>query len=116
MDIYIASHHGFSQSGSAVFVHAIVPHVAIVDNGATKGGSPSALDIIKSSPNLQSLWQLHFSKEAGPTHNTAPELIANPEGPDAANYLKLTANSDGTFAIFNSRTKQSQQYVALPLQ
>jgi beta-lactamase superfamily II metal-dependent hydrolase len=116
VDIYIASHHGFNQSGSAVFVHAIDPRVAIVDNGATKGGSPSAMDIIQSSPNLQSLWQLHFSEEAGPTHNTAPELIANPEAPDAANYLKLTANPDGTFAIFNSRTKQSQQYVALPPQ
>jgi beta-lactamase superfamily II metal-dependent hydrolase len=109
-DIYIASHHGFNQSGSAVFVHAINPRVAIVDNGATKGGSPSALDIIKSSPNLQALWQLHFSEEAGPAHNTAPELIANPEGPDAANYLKLTANPDTSFTIFNSRTQQSRHY------
>ena len=109
-DIYIASHHGFSQSGSSVFVHAIAPRVAIVDNGATKGGNPSVLDIIKSSPNLAALWQLHFSEEAGPTHNTAAEFIANPSGPDAANYLKLTANPDGAFAIFNSRTNQSKQY------
>jgi beta-lactamase superfamily II metal-dependent hydrolase len=109
-DIYIASHHGFNQSGSAVFVHAITPRVAIVDNGATKGGSPSALDIIKSSPNLQALWQLHFSEEAGPAHNTAPEFIANPEGCDAANYLKLTANPDTSFTIFNSRTRQSRHY------
>jgi beta-lactamase superfamily II metal-dependent hydrolase len=110
VDVYIASHHGFNQSGSAVFVHAINPRVAIVDNGATKGGSPSALDIIKSSPNLQALWQLHFSEEAGPVHNTAPELIANPEGPDTANYLKLTANPDTSFTIFNSRTRQSRHY------
>jgi competence protein ComEC len=108
--IYIASHHGFNQSGSAALVHPIAPRIAIVDNGATKGGSPSALDIIKSSPNLAALWQLHFSEEAGPAHNTAPELIANPSGPDAANYLKLTANSDGSFSVFNSRTKQSQKY------
>ena len=112
VDIYIASHHGFNQSGSAALVHAITPRVAVVDNGATKGGSPSALDIIKSSPNLAALWQLHFSEEAGPAHNTAPELIANPSGPDAANYLKLTANSDGSFSVFNSRSKQSQQYSA----
>jgi hypothetical protein len=110
VDIYIASHHGFNQSGSAVFVHAIEPRIAIVDNGATKGGSASALDIIKSSPNLQTLWQLHFSEEAGPAHNTSAEFIANPQGPDAGNYLKLTANPDGSFAIFNSRTKQSQRY------
>jgi competence protein ComEC len=110
VDIYIASHHGFNQSGSATLVHAIAPRVAIVDNGATKGGSPSALDIIKSSPNLAALWQLHFSEEGGTAHNTAPEFVANPSGPDAANYLKLTANPDGSFSVFNSRTKQSQQY------
>src|SRR6266404_670359 len=110
VDIYIASHHGFNQSGSAVFVHAIAPRITIVDNGASKGGSPSALDIIQSSPNLAALWQLHFSEEAGPAHNTAAEFIANPAGPDAANYLKLTANPDGSFAVFNSRTKQYKQY------
>ena len=114
VDIYIASHHGFNQSGSAVLVHAVTPRVAIVDNGARKGGSPSALDIIRSSPNLAALWQLHFSEEAGPAHNTALEFIANSPGPDAANYLKLAANPDGAFAVFNSRTKQSQQYAALP--
>ena len=110
VDIYIASHHGFNQSGSAVLVHAIAPRIAIVDNGVTKGGSPSALDIIKSSPNLQTLWQLHFSEEAGTADNTSAEFIANPQGPDAGNYLKLTANPDGNFAIFNSRTNQSKQY------
>ena len=114
VDIYIASHHGFNQSGSAVLVHAVAPRVAIVDNGAKKGGSPSALDIIRSSPNLAALWQLHFSEEAGPAHNTVLEFIANSPGLDAANYLKLAANPDGAFAVFNSRTKQSQQYTALP--
>jgi competence protein ComEC len=112
VDIYIASHHGLFQSGSAALVHAIAPRVAIVDNSATKGGSPSALDIIKSSPNLAALWQLHFSEEAGPAHNTASEFIANVQGPDSGNFLKLSAEPDGSFAVFNSRTKQSRQYPA----
>ncbi len=116
IDVYIASHHGFNQSGSAVFVHAIAPRIAIVDNSTTKGGSPSALDIIKSSPNLQALWQLHFSEEAGLAHNTSSEFIANLQGPDAANYFKLTANPDGTLTVLNSRTKQSQQYATVPRQ
>ena len=114
VDVYIASHHGFNQSGSAALVHAVAPRVAIVDNGAKKGGSPSTLDIIRSSPNLAALWQLHFSEEAGPAHNTAQEFIANSPGPDAANYLKLAANPDGTLSVFNFRTGQSQQYADLP--
>jgi competence protein ComEC len=114
VDVYIASHHGFNQSGSAALVHAVAPRVAIVDNGAKKGGSPSVLDIIRSSPNLAALWQLHFSEEAGPAHNTALEFIANSPGPDTGNYLKLAANADGTFSVFNLRTGQSQQYAVLP--
>jgi competence protein ComEC len=110
VDIYIASHHGFNQSGSAALVHAIEPRIAIVDNGTKKGGSPSALDIIKSSPNLAAMWQLHFSDEAGPAHNTSPDLIANLPGPDAANYLKLIVNPDRTFIVLNSRTNQSKSY------
>ena len=110
VDVYIASHHGLNQSGSAALVHAIAPRVAIVDNGARKGGSPAALDIIKSSPGLEAMWQLHYSEEAGAAHNTAAPFIANPQGPDAGNYLRLTARPDGGFDIFNSRTGQSTPY------
>ena len=114
VDIYIASHHGLFRSGSAALVHAIAPRMAIVDNGATKGGSPSALDIIKSSPGIAGTWQLHFSEEAA-EHNAPPEYLANPQGPDAGNYLKLTIGPDGSFGVFNSRTKQTQQYAVVRL-
>jgi beta-lactamase superfamily II metal-dependent hydrolase len=112
VDIYVASHHGFNQSGSAALVHAIAARVAIVDNGARKGGSPSALDIIKSSPGLLAMWQLHYSEEAGAAHNAAEQFIANPQGPDAGNYLMLTVRPDSSFEIFDSRTKQSTPYSA----
>ena len=114
VDIYIASHHGFDQSGSEALVHAIAPRVAIVDNGARKGGSPSALDIIKSSPGLQAMWQLHYSEEGGEAHNTAADFIANPQGPDAANYLKLTLQMGGRFEVYNSRTKRTEVYLGRP--
>jgi competence protein ComEC len=112
VDVYIASHHGFFQSGSVALVHAIAPRVAVVDNGASKGGSPSALDIIKSSPGLAASWQLHFSEQAGSERNAAPEFIANPAGPDAGNYLKLTGHPDGSFEMFNSRTRDTRSYPA----
>ena len=112
MDIYIVSHHGWGQSGSPAFLSAIAPRVAIMDNGAKKGGTPSAWDIIEKSPRLENLWQLHFSEEGGAAHNVATEFIANPEGPDAANYLKLTAWPDGSFEVFNSRTSKAKHYPA----
>ena len=112
VDIYIVSHHGWQQSGSVPFVHGIAPRVAIMDNGAKKGGTPSAWDIIEKSPGLEDLWQLHFADEGGAAHNVAPEFIANPDGPDAGNYLKLTAEPDGSFDVFNSRTEKTKHYPA----
>jgi competence protein ComEC len=112
IDIYIVSHHGWSESSSPAFVYGLAPRVAIMDNGAKKGGTPSVLDIIRKSPGLEDLWQLHFSDEGGATHNVAAEFIANPDGPDGANYLELTAHPDGSFEVFNSRTQKSKHYSA----
>ena len=112
VDIYIVSHHGWSQSGSPALVHGIAPRVAIMDNGENKGGSPSSWDIIKKSTGLEDLWQLHFSKEGGTDHNVADPFIANLAGPDAGNYLKVTAWKDGSFEVFNSRTETSKHYAA----
>ncbi|MGA8312817.1 MAG: MBL fold metallo-hydrolase [Terriglobales bacterium] len=110
IDIYIVSHHGWSQSSSPPLVYGIKPRVAIMDNGAKKGGTPSIWDVIRKSPGLEDLWQLHFSDEGGAAHNVAAEFIANPEGPDAANYLKLTVQRNGSFEVFNSRTGNTKEY------
>ena len=112
IDIYIVSHHGWNQSGSPAMLNAIAPRVAIMDNGAKKGGTPSTWDIIEKSPNLENLWQLHYSDEGGAAHNVSAEFIANVEGPDTGKYLKLTAWPDGKFEVFNSRTQQTKQYPA----
>jgi competence protein ComEC len=112
IDIYIVSHHGWNQSGSPAFLNAIAPRVAIMDNGAKKGGTPSTWDIIEKSPNLENLWQLHYSDEGGSAHNVPAEFIANVQGPDTGKYLKLTAWPDGKFEVFNSRTQQTKQYPA----
>jgi beta-lactamase superfamily II metal-dependent hydrolase len=110
--IYVVSHHGFLQSGSAVLVHGIAPRVAIMDNGAKKGGSPVAWDVIEKSPRLVDLWQLHYSEEGGDAHNVAAPFLANLQGPDTGNYLKVTASADGSFEVFNSRTRETKKYAA----
>jgi competence protein ComEC len=112
VDIYIVSHHGFSQSGSAALVHGTEPRVAIMDNGAKKGGSPPVWDIIESSPNLENLWQLHYSVEGGAAHNVATEFIANTQGPDQGHYILVTAHPNGSFDVMNSRTGKTKQYAA----
>jgi competence protein ComEC len=113
IDILVVSHHGWNQSSSPALVDAIQPRVAIMDNGAKKGGSTPVLDTVRQAPGLETLWQLHFSEEGGTEHNTAAEYIANLSGTeDPGNYLKLSANPDGSFSVFNSRTQQTINYPA----
>lgn len=114
VDIYVVSHHGSVSSNSREFLNSIAPRVAIMDNGAAKGGAPSSWEAVKKSPRLEDLWQLHFANEGGAEHNVAEAFIANVSGPDTGNYLKLTAWPDGNFEVFNSRTKQTKHYAPAP--
>jgi hypothetical protein len=110
VDLYLVNHHGFNLSNSKAFVDAIHPRVAIMDNGAHKAGSPEAWQTIHESPGLQDLYMLHTAEGSDAAHNSADPLIANLKGsPDGA-YLKVSANADGSFSVFNSRTAQTKSY------
>ena len=113
IDFFIATHHGLFYSNSPALVHGVSPRVALMENGAKKGGSPAAWDTIKSSPGLEALYQLHWSEEGGALHNSPAEFLANPDGPDAGNYFKITAFPSGTFQVANSRTGKTDFYRAL---
>jgi competence protein ComEC len=112
VDVYLTSHHGLSQSGSPALVHAVHPRVAIMNNGARKGGQPAAWQIVKDSPGLEDLWQLHYSMEGGKEHNVPDTFIANVDEHCEGSYLKLTAESNGSFTVFNSRNKFQKIYKA----
>jgi competence protein ComEC len=110
VDVYLTTHHGTDTSGPAALVHAIAPRVAIMNNGEKKGGTPPAWKIIKSSPGLQDLWQLHFSAAGGKENNVDEQLIANLMGQDQGHYILLQAESDGKFKVTNSRNNFSKSY------
>jgi len=111
-DILVVSHHGWYQSSSPALLDAVAPLVAIMDNGATKGGSPPTYDTIEKSPRLENLWQLHYSEEGAAAHNVADEFIANVHGDDTGFYIKVTAWPDGSFDVYNARTKATKHYAA----
>ena len=116
VDIDIVSHHGWEQSSSRAFVHALRPRVAIMDNGAKKGGSSPVLDVVRSSPGLETLWQLHTSEEGmakagGPEHNTAEPFIANTPGVDGK-MLEVVVHADGSYDVTNDRTAAIKHYPA----
>jgi competence protein ComEC len=111
-DIFVVSHHGLALSNSPALVHALAPRVAVMDNGARKGADPAAVDVIKASPGLENLWQLHFADAGGSAHNTTDPYIANIDEADTGFYLRVTAHQDGSFEVYNPRNKFSKQYPA----
>lgn len=111
VDILIVSHHGWFHSSSPAYVDAISPRIAIMDNGATKGGSKPTVQTIRKIRTLQSLWMIHYSEEAGPD-NVPPQYIANLHGPDTGYGFLLTVTPSGSFSVLNERTRQTTDYPA----
>ena len=110
VDVFLVNHHGMNLSNSPPLVHGIAARVAILNNGAKKGGSPDVLRLIRRSPGLEDLWQLHLALAADPQDNASPERIANLEAECQGHWLKLTAESSGAFRITNSRTGETKAY------
>jgi beta-lactamase superfamily II metal-dependent hydrolase len=111
VDLYLTTHHGAQNSGPAVLVHALKPRVAVMNNGAKKGGSPSAWRIVRDSPGLEDLWQLHTSVEGGRESNAADQFIANLDE-TTAHPIKVSAQQDGSFTVINGRTSTTKTYQA----
>jgi beta-lactamase superfamily II metal-dependent hydrolase len=110
VDVYLSTHHGMNLSGSAAMVHALAPRVAIMNNGARKGGSPDVWQIVRSSPGLEDIWQLHYAVEAGRENNAPERFIANLEERCQGYGLKLSARADGSFTVTNLRNGYAKAY------
>ncbi len=113
VDVLVVSHHGYFASSTRALVDGVSPRVAVMNNGAAKGGAPQIIDIIRESPGLENLWQIHFSDAGGAAHNADAKYIANLDGTDEGNYLLLTAGKkNGGFDIFNPRDIATVNYAA----
>ena len=112
IDLYLTTHHGTNTSNSQPLVHAIAPRVAVMNNGAKKGGSPDAWQIIKTSPGLEDFWQVHFAVAGGKDNNAADSFIANLDEACEGKHLKVSAMEDGSFTVLNARNKYQKNYPA----
>ncbi|MFN0104931.1 MAG: ComEC/Rec2 family competence protein [Bryobacteraceae bacterium] len=112
VDLYVTTHHGADSSGPEALVHALRPRVAIMNNGSRKGGSPAAWKVVKSSPGLEDLWQLHFANAGGQEHNVANAFLADLNDTGEGNYIKVSATKTGAMTVWNSRNKHTKTYAA----
>ena len=136
VDVLLGLHHGQDTSNSEVLVHALRPRVAIMNNGTRKGGQPDVMKTLYTSPGLEDLWQIHFSQLSGQEYTVPGLFIANgidesfsampvapiaapAPGPNApqppahngtAYWIKVAAQSDGSFTVTNARNGFSKTY------
>ncbi|MGH9255101.1 MAG: ComEC/Rec2 family competence protein [Vicinamibacterales bacterium] len=110
VDVLLASQHGDDEAGSATFVHAIRPKVAVINNGPKKAAIQPIVQTLRTSPDIQDVWQLHYSL-LGNRLNVSGEFIANVgEDVDTGHWLLLSARSDGSFTMTNGRTGFTKTY------
>jgi competence protein ComEC len=124
VDLHITNRHGITGSGSPTLVHALKPRIAVFDNGPEKGASREPFLSIQSSPELEDIWQLHYSvprlarplfgettDQGGRDLNTPEQFIANLDREHTSAYfLKISAAEDGSFSVTNQRTGYSKEY------
>jgi competence protein ComEC len=118
IDLFLTTHHGSGQSNAQVLVHALKPRVAIMNNGARKGGDLPVLQTVKSAPGLDDLWMLHYAVAAGSDGNVDERRIANlgdvadPAVKDTGFGINVTVQPDGSFTVVNERNNVSKTYPA----
>jgi len=133
--VYTVSRHGgLDDSGAPAFLGAIKPQVVIVNNGPRKGlgqtddrAKPLAIPgrqtapyernsylRLAGNPGIEGIWQEHLSMlDRDPSHNTAPDMIANLEEAGDQGYgISASVGGNGTFTVTNGRNGFSKSYVA----
>lgn len=111
-DVFQVSHHGLDQSNSPALLKAVSPTVAIMNNGAKKGGSPATFKWLKETAGLKDIFQVHRNVETRAADNTAPELTAN-DGETCEGFgIQVTVDPSGrtyTVEVPSKKTKRTYE-------
>jgi beta-lactamase superfamily II metal-dependent hydrolase len=110
-DVYLVPHHGNKDTAIPAVIAAVSPRVAILNNGATKGGDPAAFKTLHETAGLDAVWQLHRSRNRGAA-NYPDAFIANLEegARDSGAWIKVSAEPSGAFLVTNGRTGVTTPY------
>lgn len=110
VDAYLTAHHGGADAAEPATLAAFRPRVVMMNNAVRKGGQRAMFEVLHDAAGIEDVWQLHLSFDAKDL-NYAPAFIANVDN-RGAYWIKLVANEDGSFRVFNARTGVWKQYPA----
>ena len=108
--VYNANVHGQFKGIAPELVGAVKAPVIIQANGARKGADAQTWPVLSAAPMPHDIWQLHFSENAGKDANPSDHFVVNPAGPDGFHPLRISAASDGSFTVTNTRNNFSKHY------
>jgi beta-lactamase superfamily II metal-dependent hydrolase len=109
VDVYLVAHHGGVDAADPATFAAFTPQVAIVNNGATKGGAPETLAMLHDLKPVDGVWQLHRSTNPGAA-NFPDDRIANLDATTACWLKVVVTNNGSTFTVTNGRTNEGRTY------
>lgn len=112
VDVYQSTHHGLDVSNNPVVVKSILPTVAVITNGATKGCMPEMVQTIRTTDSIIGIYQMHRNERKGEEKNNVPdEFIANPKKECDGNYIKCVVEPDAKgYTVSVPATKHEQKY------
>jgi hypothetical protein len=100
-------------------VFGLSPRVAILSLGSFghRVGTSDAMDMVRSCPSIEDVWQTEFIRQGGEKdHNSPEDFCANLGAPQNRNsqertrFIKISARSDGSFDVTNSRNGFTKHY------
>jgi competence protein ComEC len=110
-DVYLATHHANGDASVPAVLAGLRPRVAIANNGIVKGGTATALSMLRAMIGEEQVWQLHWSANNAVV-NAPDAFVANlyADDKDIGAWLKLQATGDGSFTVTNGRTGWTKTY------
>ena len=115
IDLYQVPHHTGGGAARPELTWALRPTVAVSNQGPRKGGSPASYAVVRDTPGIEDIWQVHRAMAADAAANTEPQLIANltEEEDCPGHWLKATVQPDGrSWTMTNGRTGYSRNYLS----
>jgi competence protein ComEC len=110
IDLMIVPHHGSQVSNGRAIFQGTAPRVALMGNGAEKGGDAGTFANLAEAPSRPVVWQSHTAVRS-PEVNRPDNYIANLATPvDSFHSLVASVHRDGRIQVTNGRNGYTETY------
>lgn len=114
VDLYQVTHHGMDISNNPVLVRSIRPQCAVIDNGPRKGAAAATYSVLKGTPSIQAIFQLHRNVATTAADNAASEMIANVDAQCEGKMVRAEVAPNGRRYTVSVEGKETSRTFEVP--